>query len=117
MVTKNRVVSLLGFALTACVMHTAIAADTAPGDPASGKRKNAMCAGCHGLPGWRTAFPEVYSVPKLGGQHPRYIVTALKAYKDGSRAHATMQAIASGLTEQDMADLAAYYGGSATEKK
>ena len=76
-----------------------------------------MCAGCHGLPGWRTAFPEVYSVPKLGGQHPRYIITALKAYKDGTRAHATMQAIASDLTEQDMADLAAYYGGSAADKK
>ena len=117
MATKNRVVSLLGLAMTACVVHAAIAADAPAGDPASGKRKTAMCAGCHGLPGWRTAFPEVYSVPKLGGQHPRYIVTALKAYKDGTRAHATMQAIASSLTEQDMADLAAYYGGSAADEK
>ena len=79
--------------------------------------KKAMCEGCHGIPDYRMAYPEVYEVPKLGGQHPRYIVTALKAYKDGTRAHATMQAIASSLTEQDMADLAAYYGGSAADKK
>jgi hypothetical protein len=76
---------------------------------AAGKTKNAMCQGCHGQPGWRTAFPEVYTVPKLGGQNPNYIVAALKEYKSGERAHSTMQAIAAGLTEQDMADLAAYY--------
>jgi cytochrome c553 len=70
-----------------------------------------MCQGCHGQPGWRTAFPEVYAVPKLGGQNPNYIVAALKEYKSGERAHSTMQAIAAGLSEQDMADLAAYYAG------
>jgi len=94
----------------------AMAADVA-GDAAKGKQKNAMCAGCHGIPGWRTAFPELYSVPKLGGQHPQYIVAALKEYKDGQRAHSTMHAIASGLSEQDMADLAAYYGAAGGEKK
>jgi cytochrome c553 len=51
----------------------------------------------------------VYTVPKLGGQNPNYIVAALKEYKSGERAHSTMQAIAAGLSEQDMADLAAYY--------
>jgi len=81
------------------------------GNAKAGHGKNAMCEGCHGQPGWRTAFPEVYSVPKLGGQNPNYIVAALKEYKSGERAHATMQAIAAGLTEQDMADLAAYYSG------
>jgi len=84
-------------------------ADGAAGSAAAGKTKNAMCQGCHGQPGWRTAFPEVYTVPKLGGQNPNYIVTALKEYKSGERAHSTMQAIAAGLTEQDIADLAAYY--------
>ncbi len=76
---------------------------------AAGKAKNAMCQGCHGQPGWRTAFPEVYSVPKLGGQNPIYIVAALKEYKSGERANSTMQAIAAGLTDQDMLNLAAYY--------
>jgi cytochrome c553 len=82
----------------------------AAGDPVAGKIKTAMCEGCHGIPGWRTAFPEVYSVPKLGGQHPAYIIKALQDYRSGQRAFPTMTAIAAGLSEQDMADLAAYYG-------
>ncbi|MBI4191673.1 MAG: c-type cytochrome [Betaproteobacteria bacterium] len=81
----------------------------ADGDAAAGKRKTAMCQGCHGIPGYRTAFPAVYSVPKLGGQHAGYIVKALQAYKSGERGHPTMRAIAAGLSDQDMADLAAYY--------
>ena len=85
------------------------AAANAAGDPARGKQKNSMCAGCHGIPGYRTAFPTVYSVPKIGGQRPEYILSALKAYKEGQRSHPTMQGIAAGLSEQDMQDLAAYY--------
>jgi len=80
------------------------------GDAAAGKEKKSMCAGCHGIPGYHTAYPEVYTVPKLGGQHPGYIVEALKAYKSGARNHASMRAIAASLSEKDMADLAAYYG-------
>lgn len=79
------------------------------GDAEAGKKKTQMCAGCHGLKGFRTAFPDVYHVPKLGGQNPGYIVSALKAYKTGERDHPTMRGIAASLTEQDMADLAAYY--------
>jgi cytochrome c553 len=82
------------------------------GDPAAGKQKNAMCAGCHGIPDYRTAFPEVYSVPKLGGQHAAYIVKALQEYKTGARSHPSMRAVAAGLTDQDMADLAAYFSSS-----
>ena len=81
----------------------------AEGDAAAGKGKTAMCAGCHGIPGFRTAYPETYRVPKLGGQNAGYIVNALKEYKAGNRQHPTMKAIAAGLTDQDMADLAAYY--------
>lgn len=81
----------------------------AAGDPAAGKKKNSMCAGCHGIPDYRTAFPEVYSVPKLGGQHAAYIVKALQEYKSGARSHPSMRAVAAGLSDQDMADLAAYY--------
>ena len=77
---------------------------------AAAKNKISMCVGCHGIPGYRASFPEVYHVPKIGGQHPAYIVKALNAYKAGERSHPTMRGIANSLTDQDMADLAAYYG-------
>lgn len=85
------------------------------GDAAMGAKKKSMCAGCHGIPGYHTAYPEVYRVPKLGGQHPGYIVKALEAYKSGERSHASMRAIAASLSEKDIADLAAYYGASAAK--
>jgi cytochrome c553 len=86
----------------------------AAGDAAAGAKKNFQCQGCHGITDWKTAFPELYHVPKLGGQKAGYIVSALKAYKKGERDHATMRAIAADLSDQDMEDLAAYYGA---EKK
>jgi cytochrome c553 len=97
--------------LCAVLLVAASMSAYAAGDPTKGKMKNSMCAGCHGIPEWRTAYPEVYSVPKLGGQHAAYIVKALQAYKSGARNNSTMRAIASSLTDQDMADLAAYYSG------
>jgi cytochrome c553 len=81
----------------------------AAGNAATGARKNYQCQGCHGVADWKTAFPELYMVPKLGGQKGEYIVAALKAYKSGERDHQTMRAIAADLSEQDMQDLAAYY--------
>jgi len=86
----------------------------AAGNPKAGKLKTSMCAGCHGIPGWRTSYPAVYSVPLLGGQHAEYIVAALKAYKSGERNHPSMMGIAGSLSDQDMADLAAYYSSSYT---
>jgi len=74
------------------------------------RNKTAMCIGCHGIPGYKTAFPSVYHVPKIAGQQPAYIINALKAYKAGERSHPSMRGIAASLTDQDMADLAAYYG-------
>ncbi len=97
----------------ACVAALPLAARAADGDAAAGSRKNAMCIGCHGIDGYRTAFPEVYSVPKLGGQHAAYIVKALQEYKAGERSHPSMRAVAAGLSDQDMADLAAYYSSTA----
>lgn len=82
----------------------------APGNPEAGKAKISTCEGCHGIPGYKTTFPQVYSVPRLGGQHPEYIAKALAAYKGGERNHPTMRAIAAVLSEQDMADIGAYYG-------
>lgn len=75
------------------------------------RKKVSMCIGCHGIEGYKISFPEVYHVPKLGGQHAEYIVAALKAYKSGERQHPTMNGIAASLSEQDMADIAAYYAG------
>ena len=79
------------------------------GSAERGSQKVQMCQGCHGIPGWRTAFPEVYEVPKLAGQHPAYLVKALQEYRAGERSHPTMRSIAAQLSDQDMLDLAAYY--------
>jgi cytochrome c553 len=68
-----------------------------------------MCIGCHAIPGYRSSFPEIYTVPVIGGQNAEYIVAALQAYKKGERKHPTMRGIAGSLTDQDMADLAVYY--------
>ena len=97
------------YVIASLVLMAASSAAFGAGDAAAGKEKNSMCAGCHGIPGYRTAYPETYRVPQLGGQHAQYIVDALKEYQTGDRKFATMRAIASGLTEQDMNDLAAYY--------
>ncbi len=78
-------------------------------DANAGEKKAAMCIGCHGIPGYQASFPEVHKVPKISGQNAKYIVAALAAYKKGDRKHPTMDAIAASLSEQDMADLAAYY--------
>jgi cytochrome c553 len=96
--------------LVAAVAAASALGANAAGDPVAGRQKNFQCEGCHGIPGYKTAFPEVYKVPKLGGQHAGYIVTALKAYKKGERDHGTMRAIAADMSEKDMEDLAAYYG-------
>ena len=74
---------------------------------------HAQCIGCHGIPGYRTAYPEVYPVPKIAGQNPGYIVSALKAYKAGDRSHPSMRGIAASLTEEQMQKLAEYYGAPA----
>jgi len=78
------------------------------GDPVAGKEKAFICAGCHGIAGWRNAYPD-YHVPKVGGQHAEYIISALKAYQSGARSHTTMHSIAASLSDKDMADLAAYF--------
>ncbi|MES2355977.1 MAG: cytochrome c [Pseudomonadota bacterium] len=99
--------------MTGVILLTAAAVVQAAGDPVAGAKKVFQCQGCHGIPGYRTAFPDLYSVPKLGGQHPNYIVQALQEYKKGERNHSTMRGIAANLSDQDMADVAAYYGGAA----
>ncbi|HUP98278.1 MAG TPA: cytochrome c [Usitatibacter sp.] len=106
--------------LAAALVLAAAPSVHAAGDAAAGKNKVYQCQGCHGIPDWKTAFPEVYRVPKLGGQRPEYIVAALKAYKKGERDFATMRAIVSDMSDKDMEDIAAYYGAqpvTTAEKK
>jgi cytochrome c553 len=103
----------VALALLAALVSAGVAAQGAPaGDPLAGQQKTQMCAGCHGIDGWRTAFPEVYKVPRIAGQNPAYMVKALQDYKSGERSHPSMRAIAASLSDKDMADLAAYYGQS-----
>jgi cytochrome c553 len=89
------------------------AADAVQGNAEAARSKTSMCIGCHGIPGYKASFPTVYSVPMISGQSPKYLENALMAYKKGERSHPTMRGIAASLSDQDMADLAAYYGGSA----
>jgi cytochrome c553 len=79
------------------------------GDAKAGEKKIATCIGCHGIQGYQASFPEIYKVPKISGQGAKYIVSALSAYKKGDRKHPTMRGVADNLSDQDMADLAAYY--------
>jgi len=71
--------------------------------------KIASCVGCHGIRGYQASFPEVHKVPMIAGQDARFIASALNAYKKGDRKHPTMRAIASTLTETDIAAISAYY--------
>ena len=82
------------------------------GDVKAGESKNAMCSGCHGIKGYQASFPEVYKVPMISGQSAKYIISSLNAYKKGERKHPSMRGIAETLSDQDMADLAAYYSAS-----
>ena len=98
------------FALLALagIAHITAAAEVA-GNADAAKNKVAMCIGCHGIPGYKATFPEVYQVPMLGGQSAKYIESALNVYKKGDRKNPSMRGIAAGLSDQDIADVAAYY--------
>jgi cytochrome c553 len=103
----SKVLSLLALA-TAALFVTVPA--SAAGDPAKGKVLAYTCLGCHGIETYKNVYP-TFSVPKLRGQNPEYIVQALQQYAKGERSHATMHAHASSLSDQDMQDIAAYLSG------
>ena len=100
--------SIITLAVSSVTASIAFAQDV-KGDAKAAEQKIAMCIGCHGIKGYQASFPEVYKVPMISGQNAKYIVAALNAYKKGERKHPTMRGIAESLTEQDMADMAAYY--------
>jgi cytochrome c553 len=103
-----------GVSLTALALSVyagaALAQQAPAGDAQRGKAISYTCLGCHGIDTYKNAYP-MYSVPKLEGQHPEYLDAALHGYRDGDRAHLTMHSQASTLSDQDIADIAAYFAG------
>jgi cytochrome c553 len=98
---------LLQISLALAAAFGAVAAQAQ--DVKAGEKKIAMCIGCHGIVGYQASFPEVHKVPMIAGQNAKYIVSALQAYAKGDRKHPTMRGIAGSLSDQDMADIAAFY--------
>ncbi len=107
---KKLLLPLLALVVTSVTAVSAMAQEV-KGDAKAGEKKIALCIGCHGIVGYQATFPEVYKVPKISGQGAKYIVSALAAYKKGDRKHPTMRGIAESLSDQDMADIGAYYAG------
>lgn len=102
---------LLSLSVLAVAFASAFSANAQEvvGDVKAGEKKIAMCIGCHGIKGYQASFPEIHKVPMISGQGAKYIASALTAYKKGDRRHPSMRGIADNLTDQDMADIGAYY--------
>ena len=77
------------------------------GDAAAGKTLVYTCVGCHGITGWKNAYPN-YHVPRIGGQNYDYLVNALTEYKNGDRSHPTMRAQGQSMSEQDILNIATF---------
>lgn len=97
------------FALAVAMGTAFVQAEEVKGDVKAAEGKIAMCVGCHGIMEYKTAFPEVYRVPKIAGQNEAYIAAALHEYAKGTRRHPSMRGVSMSLSDQDIADLAAYY--------
>lgn len=108
----NKFLSSLSVLVVACVTTLSAHAQEIKGDAQAGEKKIAMCIGCHGIKGYQASFPEVHKVPMISGQGAGYIASALHAYKKGERRHPTMRGIADSLSDQDIANVAAYYSAS-----
>lgn len=100
-----RIAAAIAPLLFACALAAQPA--VAEGDADRGKDLAYTCLGCHGIEGYRNAYPS-FRVPKLGGQKAEYLIDAIKGYRDGLRAHPTMVAQAVSLSDQDVADIATY---------
>ena len=105
----NKLLNSMFALAVASVTAISAQAQEIKGDAKAAEQKIAMCIGCHGIKGYQASFPEVYRVPMISGQNAKYIVASLKAYQKGERKHPTMRGISASLSEQDMADLGAYY--------
>ncbi|MEO1202250.1 MAG: cytochrome c [Pseudomonadota bacterium] len=105
-------IAAIALLLSACALFAQPA--SAQGDPDKGKDLAYTCLGCHGIEGYRNAYPS-YRVPKLGGQKAAYLIDAIKGYRDGLRKHPTMQAQAVSLTDEEVADISAYLATLGTD--
>jgi cytochrome c553 len=105
----NKLLTSMFALAVASVTAISAHAQEVKGDAKAAEQKIAMCIGCHGIKGYQASFPEVYRVPMISGQNAKYIAAALNAYKKGDRKHPTMRGIAESLSDQDIADVAAYY--------
>lgn len=94
-------------AAPAAASAPATAPATSQGNLETGRLLTYTCQGCHGVAGYKNAYPN-YHVPRIGGQTEVYLVNALNAYRAGERQHPTMQAQAQSFSEQDIADIAAF---------
>jgi cytochrome c553 len=83
------------------------AAQPLVGNPSTGRTLVYTCQGCHGVEGYKNAYPS-FHVPRIGGQSAEYLSQALTEYKKGNRKHPTMQAQAQSFSAQDIADISAY---------
>ena len=107
---SRRSVLTVAMAVVSALLAGIPAGTDAAGDPAKGAELATTCMGCHGIPGYRNAYPS-YRVPKLGGQKPEYLVIALQEYRAKTRNHPTMQAQAATLSDEDMQNIAAFFAG------
>jgi cytochrome c553 len=94
---------------------TTVLAQESQGDPDQGRTKAYTCVGCHGITGWKNAYPN-YHVPRIAGQNYDYVVSALTEYKNGQRSHPTMRAQGESLSDADIRDIAAFLSGLKTEE-
>jgi cytochrome c553 len=99
----------IALATIALLAAAATQAQEVKGNVADGRKKVAMCIGCHGMPGYQATFPEVYKVPMISGQNEKFLAASLQAYKKGERKHPSMRGIAGSMSEQDIADVSAFY--------
>jgi cytochrome c553 len=100
----NSLWSLMAAGLASALIVPSV---NAAGDPEAGKTKFYTCEGCHGVAGYTNAYP-TYHVPRIGGQHADYVVSALKAYRSGQRKHGSMLGNAATMSDRDIEDIAAY---------
>ena len=104
---NTKTTTFQGAALFLIAMTIFAGPAAAEGNVEQGKQLGFTCLGCHGIEGYRNAYPS-FRVPKLGGQQGAYIEAALRAYRDGTRPHPTMKAQATALTDQDIENLVAW---------
>lgn len=107
---SSRNAKVVIFLCSLVIPSLSAAADVVEGNAEAGKAKAALCMGCHGMSGEGKAMPAGQaSFPRLAGQVPAYFIKSLYDYRNDKRNDAMMGAVAKGLAETDIANLAAYY--------